>query len=431
MGYTGPGAAVTVGLLGRGEQDMATPVEDVTPVLGAPVDLAALVTEEGRLDPVVLADLHAGLSEAIGRMSTLGVTGPGAQAEIAGLRDLAGCVDAGLQVSIAGFATRWAAEEAGHVGRVRPRDIPGILDRDEALTDEFAEADLAPTLRMGQRAAAARITAAIALTGLLTDTHHALRTGAIDVDRARVIATELADAQDHVALLVEHELLPGATGMSLPRLRGRVRTLRAEIDPDYQREQIRSGPEQRCVSFGASTIPGMTDVRAVLTAEEAARLQLAVDKLARRYKIEGHEGSIGQRRADAFMALALDGVHVDVILEIAVPATTLPGSAGPTPADDVGDERTRGNESDLSDDSETDLDDLTGDPDPGGAADDTAEADAGAVATGGGERAGDSFRADPPARPGGCGGLIPDLGIVPTDRLTALLHDPDLIIPAS
>ena len=132
--------------------------------------------------------------------------------------------DAGLVNSIAGWrkVTSWAqAQELAAVAEVARRrgvaDDPS-LDRDPAreLEAEFVPNEIALALTMTQFAAEYWVSLAVSLSGRLPGTLSALRSGLIDLNRARLIDQYTTPLDDDLAQAVERKVLPGPPGRPPP-----------------------------------------------------------------------------------------------------------------------------------------------------------------------------------------------------------------------
>jgi uncharacterized protein DUF222 len=181
---------------------------------------------------------------------------------------------------------------------------PGVPD---GVSEFFAD-ELALVLNSSRQAASVLAEHAHTLTHVLPATQAALARGRLDPARARTIAQELGEkvrgTHPQVIAAVEAAVLPEAAGVSVRRLRDRLRAElaardAAAIDRARQRAQRAVDVRRRPAADGVSElIAGMTD-------ELAAACQAVIDDLAHRAKTAGDARPLGMLRS---------GVLADLIL---------------------------------------------------------------------------------------------------------------------
>src|SRR5262249_5287966 len=153
----------------------------------------------------------------------------------------------------------------------------------------------------------------------------ALRVGAIDRDRAVVIADELAALGDADARAAAGKILSRAPGLTTGQLRDRLRRIVLSIDPDAVRRRRGEARKDACVQLwdepsGNTALAGRELSRAQAIAADA-RLTAA----ARWLQAGGVEGTLDQLRAAVFTARLNDQP-----IETLLPAQ--PSASGDSPA---------------------------------------------------------------------------------------------------
>ncbi|WP_147917523.1 HNH endonuclease signature motif containing protein [Ruania zhangjianzhongii] len=133
----------------------------------------------------------------------------------------------------------------------------------------------------------------------LVNTGEALRWGWIDAERGRVIADGLADSSWQVAMAVEDEVLPGASGRSAGQLRRDIARALIAVDPAEAEARAQRRRARRRVSRPRV----LADEVAAMTIEGPAADVLALDQAlhahAKAAKSEGDSRTMGQLRFDA------------------------------------------------------------------------------------------------------------------------------------
>src|SRR6266571_7625962 len=188
---------------------------------------------------------------------------------------------------------------------VRDSSVPPGPGGMPAAVPEEAAAEMALALRMSQFGASCWTQLAITLAGRLTGTGAALRAGAIDLSRARLIADATSVLDDRGAAEAEAEVLPGAGVKTLAQLRAALRRAVIAVDPDAA-ERRREEAERRAKvglygdEDGTATLSGQN-----LPGAHAAAAMARVTALARGLKSSGAGGGIDLLRAEVFIGLLL------------------------------------------------------------------------------------------------------------------------------
>ena len=217
-------------------------------------------------------------------------------------------------------------------------------------TERGLEMELAGTLRIGQQAAAVRLSDARRLQDVLPLTLGCLRTGALLLAQARIVLEETRHCTEPVAAGAERRVLAGLDDRQLAgwtarllrrRLRAAVLAVEAELEPEHAAERDRAARDSRRVSVRPEP-DGMASLWALLPAEQLRAFTVGLDLLASRQReadrAAGMVRTADQRRADVLALLpalalhALDGTspgagagHPSVVVHVHVPMATALG----------------------------------------------------------------------------------------------------------
>ncbi len=232
-------------------------------------------------------------------------------------------------------------------------DKTGLTTRADGSTDDFAvqcliverarsmaAAEVGAALHQSPMGAARRVADAVELAQELPATLASLRTGRIDLPRARTIAARTADLTPDLRARVEAAVLPLAQsrtpGQLVPMIDRRV----IAADPSASRKRAIAARRDRFVDHCPS-VDGMGMIRAHLPAEGAVSVYDLLDRIARA-TAGTDDRPIAARRADALVdvctQLLTDGyVHVGDGRQPDCSAQTTPpspanGTAGTTGA---------------------------------------------------------------------------------------------------
>jgi hypothetical protein len=193
-----------------------------------------------------------------------------------------------------------------------------------------AAALVAGVLGVSQWAAQGWVSRAEQLTGPLAPVLDAMAEGVLDESRVKVICDELIDVDDVVAAQVARELVPQVRaglvedpcGEAGVRLKRRVRTVLAGVDPDAVRERAEKTRMERCLRRWA-TEAGREAWFAQLPADQSMRAWAAIDALARQFVAEGRCDTLDEACADALIALLEGQATVTYQVSLGIPT---PGS---------------------------------------------------------------------------------------------------------
>ncbi|WP_305852965.1 HNH endonuclease signature motif containing protein [Georgenia sp. TF02-10] len=142
------------------------------------------------------------------------------------------------------------------------------------------------------------------MRGAFTDTAQALRSGAIDYRKAATIITTLAEHALPVAVLAEAEVLPTAPTRTHAQLVKDLAAALVKVDPAAATERHHRARAGRKVTHPAPLPDGMASLYAVLPAEDAVRVDLALEAMTTTAQAHGDDRTRDQLRADALAVLA-------------------------------------------------------------------------------------------------------------------------------
>ncbi len=262
--------------------------------------------EAGRSEVVPLATVAGRLAESVpagpdlaGWLAT-GAAGEFEDTALAGAassyRRLASWAQAGELAVVAEIASRSAAAD-DRIG-VDKQGRPGRLS-----PDACGEVSLA--LTMSQCGATWWADLAITLGWRLPATWAALRSGAIDLGRARAIAEATAMLDEDAARAVEARVLPFAGGQTMGQLRAALRRAVITADPKgaerrRQEAERRARVELYPDTEGTASLAGYN-----LPGVRATAAMARVSALARALKASGADGGVELLRAQVFLGLLL------------------------------------------------------------------------------------------------------------------------------
>src|ERR1022692_1400519 len=288
---------------GAGAADADTDVAD-----SADADLAELLEaiEAGRTRQVPLAVVAGRVAESLPTgpdlagwlaTSSVGEMEDGALAgTAASFRRLGSWAPAGELAAVAQMASRSAAadDKIGVDAQGRPARMP-----DEAC----AQVSLA--LTMSQFSASWWTDLAITLTWRLSATGDALRSGEIDLSRARLIVEATGPLDDDTARVVEARVLPAAGHQTTAQLRAVLRRAVIAADPEGAERRRQEAERRAKVSLypdqeGTASLAGYS-----LPSTRAAAAMARISARARAIKASGAGGGIDLLRAQVFLGLLL------------------------------------------------------------------------------------------------------------------------------
>jgi hypothetical protein len=201
----------------------------------------------------------------------------------------------------------------------------------QARAAEHADAEIAAALRLTGRAAGRLLDLAMALERLPL-TSRALAAGVIDVPRAMAIVEEVTGLDEELAGAVEEQVLARAAGLTATQVRAAARRTVIAADPGAARTRREEAAREARVEAwaehaGTAALAGRDLPPAgVLAADQH------VSQLAAALRAAGVAGTMGQLRAQVFVAL-LSGQPVSALVPpggaSSSGAPARPGAASP------------------------------------------------------------------------------------------------------
>jgi hypothetical protein len=196
-------------------------------------------------------------------------------------------------------------------------------DQEPTWAAEAAAAEIAAALRLTRRATDGRLSFALDLDRRLPVVLERLRSGVIDVARAKVLVDGTAHLDDDAARLVVGAVVDSAPRLTTGQLRARVQKLCLETDPgDAKRRSEEAIGERRVVTHADPA--GTAHLFAFdLPPDRVAAATDRIDRLARALRRAGESRTMDQLRADVlldllegnpFTAPAAGGVEITVDL---------------------------------------------------------------------------------------------------------------------
>jgi hypothetical protein len=199
---------------------------------------------------------------------------------------------------------------------------PARVSRDAVGQIEFA-------LKLTHYQAEELADLAVTLTWRLPATGQALARGAIDLDRARLIAQITGVLAEDQARAVENKILPAAGGLVRTELRDRLARAVISADPDGAERRREHAERQADVRLHPDDDHTATIVGSKLPQIHAAAALARLTALARACKAAGMSGGLGFHRAQVMIGMILG------TLPPIPPATDAPTDQ-PPPDDDPG-----------------------------------------------------------------------------------------------
>ena len=198
------------------------------------------------------------------------------------------------------------------------------------MSDTYARLDaaalVAGSLGVSQQAAQHWVDRAEKLTGPLAAVHAAMADGVLDEARAKIICDELDEVDDEVAAVVADHVMPTVraglvedpSGENGARLKRRVHTALAAVDPDAVKQRAEKNRSDRCLRRWTSKA-GVEEWLATLPATQSIRAWAAIDALAREFIKDGRSETLDQARADAMIALIEGQSTISYVITLGIP----------------------------------------------------------------------------------------------------------------
>ncbi|GAA4423211.1 hypothetical protein GCM10023169_18540 [Georgenia halophila] len=237
--------------------------------------------------------------------------GPELAAVLAGIDP--GQVDRVAGVEVLAAARRvesWAAATAARAAAAlsrgtelfdHPEEKPATLNS-RARVDPTAE-EVAMRLALTRREAATLVRVGRGLGAEFEDTGRALATGEVDYRKAATIVTTLDSSPTAVGWMVEQDVLPAASGRTVPQLREDLQQRLLEVDPEEAQRRHDRARSRRRVTRPRVLADGMGSISAVLPAEDCVQLDQSLTAAAQSARASGDARTSDQLRADVLLAM--------------------------------------------------------------------------------------------------------------------------------
>ncbi|BCB91491.1 HNH endonuclease signature motif containing protein [Phytohabitans suffuscus] len=198
---------------------------------------------------------------------------------------------------------------------------------------EYAADEIRLALTLTRRAADTLMGDAYTLVERLPAVYEALRSGQIDLARARVLDQETAVLPEPVAREMVDLILPVAGELTTGQLRVRLRRLVIEADPSAAATRQRQALTQRRVEHGLDTDGTATLAGYHLPPDRAATAAARIDALAAAAKQAGDTRTLDELRADLYLDILNGTLPTDTTpaptsqggVELVVPLAALAG----------------------------------------------------------------------------------------------------------
>ena len=173
----------------------------------------------------------------------------------------------------------------------------------ESIPDEFAAMEVAAALTLTRRAAETELGLALSLRGPLLRVGEALKAGALDGRKARLLFRQLDHLSPTTSEAVLDRVLDVAGDLTTGQLSARVARIALELDPTGEEQGYQAGRDDRKVVAGAN--PDNTGFFALYGADptEVASAQRFINMMARHLKTADETRTLDQIRHDVAIDL--------------------------------------------------------------------------------------------------------------------------------
>jgi hypothetical protein len=209
-----------------------------------------------------------------------------------------------LAQRLASHYSALAYEAMASISELMEDELADDLD----LAHDAAAAEIRAALRLTRRTADAELAFAVDLKRRLPGVFELLRTGMIDLRRARVIVNTTSPLPAEVARRVLAEVLDDAPALTTGQLRARLRRLSIDADPDWARDMYEQAVDDRRVVV-EPTLEGTANLFGLdLPPDRVMAAAGRINDIARSLNVEGETRSMDQLRADVLLDL-LEGTN--------------------------------------------------------------------------------------------------------------------------
>jgi uncharacterized membrane protein YgcG len=181
------------------------------------------------------------------------------------------------------------------------------LDRDQSrrLEAEFAPNEVALALTMTQFAAEYWVSLAVSMSGRLPGTLCALRSGLIDLTRAKLIDQYTTPLDDDLAQSVERKVLPRAPRQTTTQLAASLRRAVMSVDPAAAERRRKEAERHTRVELTGDDAGTAALYGRLLPAAQASAAWSRISAMANTLQSHGAGGGIDLLRAQVFIGLLL------------------------------------------------------------------------------------------------------------------------------
>jgi Domain of unknown function (DUF222)/HNH endonuclease len=174
---------------------------------------------------------------------------------------------------------------------------------DPELTMDAAVAELRAALHLTRRAAEFELGFAFASRHRMPAVLQALRSGSIDLRRARVLVDETIHLSDEHARRIVDEALLRAEHLTTGELRAWLRRLCIEHDPEEAKARYRQATDRRCVSAEPTETGTAHLIGSDLPPDRVAAVMNRLTSIATGLRTAEEARTLDQLRADVFLDL--------------------------------------------------------------------------------------------------------------------------------
>lgn len=206
----------------------------------------------------------------------------------------------------------WAQARRGQAAATLERGLVSTFGISNTTTSNragsslpHASTELSMRLGVTRHAAGTIVRTGTLLDGPLLATGDALERGVIDQTKAQIIAKALDGLPYPVTCEVEEVVLPRAAGRTPNQLAQDVAEALIRTDPDGAVQRNGTARSKRRVTHPRVLPDGMASMVAVLPAEDAIALDLALEGAARTARAGGDRRTTDQLRADALAGVGI------------------------------------------------------------------------------------------------------------------------------
>ena len=192
------------------------------------------------------------------------------------------------------------------LGEVAERPVPLRGQRRRRVgeaPDEYAADEVGWALAWSRSFAHGQLLLGHALVGRFRTVYEAVLAGRLDVARAKVFVDVLSDLPDERVAVIVARLLGPAEGLTVAKLRQRLRYHAVRADPGLARRRYERSVADRDVWWRSDSEGTATIVLSNLPVGAAARAMDFVDRLARAARASGQARTLKMLRVDAALAL--------------------------------------------------------------------------------------------------------------------------------